>query len=246
MSGLDWNSAFALEILPRLLQGTMWTLITTLASFAVAAVLGIVFAVLCDAPRAIARWPARALVDFIRGTPILIQLYLLYFSLPAIGLTLPALLVGILTLSIHYACYMCDTYRAGLSAVPKGQREAAHSLGLHRRQTFFMIVLPQAIRPIIPMLGNYLIFLFKETPLLSAVAIIELLQTAKLIGSETFRYTEPFTLVGLIFLVLSLAASWVLRKLEARYATGRYGRSTSPGTANEGSRAPTRNAQPQA
>ncbi|WP_413992311.1 ectoine/hydroxyectoine ABC transporter permease subunit EhuD [Labrys okinawensis] len=221
MTGIDWNMAFALQILPSLLYGAIWTLTATVASFVVAMILGIGVALLCDGRRKIVSWPSRAIVDFIRGTPILIQLYLLYFALPAIGLTLPAIVVGILTLSVHYACYMSDTYRAGLATVAKGQREAASSLGLRRGQTFFLVVLPQAIRPIIPMLGNYLIFLFKETPLLSAVAIVELLQTAKLIGSDTFRYTEPFTLVGIIFLVLSLGTAWLLARLEKRLARQR-------------------------
>lgn len=214
----EWSTAFALTILPALLRGAVWTLITAFASFALALILGMVAAVLCDARYRLVRFTSRGLVDFIRGTPILIQLYLLYFSLPSIGIRLPALFVGIAALSIHYACYMCDTYRAGLAGVPKGQREAAAALGLSKTNSFFLVVLPQAIRPIIPMLGNYLIFLFKETPLLSAIAIIELLQTAKLIGSETFRYTEPFTLVGLIFLVMSLATSALVRRLEARVA----------------------------
>lgn len=218
MIEFDWDTSFAISIIPKLFYGAIWTIVATLISFAVAALLGLVFALLCSTHRRAVNWPCRALVDFIRGTPILIQIYLLFFSLPSLGLTLPPLLVGIFALSVHYACYMCDTYRAGLAMVPWGQREAAYSLGLGPRITFFKVILPQAIRPIIPMLGNYLVFLFKETPLLSAVGIIEVLQTAKLIGSDSFRYTEPFTLVGLIFLILSLPTSWLLRRLEAHFA----------------------------
>ncbi len=216
MTFFDWNMAFAFQIFPRLLWATGWTIIVTVASFAIAAVLGIVFAVLCDSRIRPLSWSILTIVDFIRGTPILIQLYLLYFMLPSIGLTLPALFIGILALGLHYAAYTSETYRAGFATVGIGQREAARALGLSSWITFFKIVLPQAIRPIVPMLGNYLIFLFKETPLLSAVAIVELLQTAKIIGSETFRYTEPFTIVGIIFLVLSLFVSWLVRRVEAR------------------------------
>lgn len=214
----DWRMGFAVEVLPRLLQATGWTILVTVASFGIAAVLGVVFAVMSDSHNKPLSWSTRAFVDFVRGTPILIQLYLLYFTLPSIGVTLPALFVGIFALAIHYAAYTSETYRAGFATVGIGQREAARALGLRAGVTFFKVVLPQAIRPIVPMLGNYLVFLFKETPLLSAVAIVELLQTAKIIGSETFRYTEPFTIVGIIFLVLSLSTSWLVRRLEAYLA----------------------------
>jgi polar amino acid transport system permease protein len=107
-------------------------------------------------------------------------------------------------------------YRAGIEAVPRGQWEAAAALSLSRSHTFFRIVLPQAIPPIVPSLGNYIVAMFKETPLLSTITVVELLYTAKDIGSETFRYLEPFTLVGVLFLALSLIAMAGIRFVERR------------------------------
>ena len=117
---------------------------------------------------------------------------------------------------MHYATYTSEAYRAGLASVPRGQWEAAHALGLRPLATYVKVVMPQALVPIVPTLGNNLIALFKETPLLSAIAIIEVLQTAKLIGAESFRYTEPISLVGLIFIVLSVGSAALIHNVERR------------------------------
>ena len=119
-----------------------------------------------------------------------------------------------LALGLHYATYCSEVYRAGLEAVPRGQWEAAIALNLSPCAHLSDIILPQAIPPIVPALGNYLIGMFKETPLLSAIAVIELMQTAKIIGSETFRYLEPITMVGVFFLVMSLVSSAGVRRVE--------------------------------
>jgi polar amino acid transport system permease protein len=107
-------------------------------------------------------------------------------------------------------------YRAGLESVPRGQWEAALALNLGRTRTMRSIILPQALPPVVPALGNYVVAMFKDTPLLSAITVVELLQTAKLLGAESFRYVEPLTLVGALFLVLSLASAAVIRMAERR------------------------------
>jgi polar amino acid transport system permease protein len=107
-------------------------------------------------------------------------------------------------------------YRAGLESVARGQWEAARALNLPPRRTFLRIVLPQAIPPVLPALGNYVVAMFKDTPLLSTITVLELLYTAKNVGAETFRYLEPFTLVGVLFLVVSLVAAAGIRALERR------------------------------
>lgn len=211
-----WDWAFAWSILPQLLHAAVWTILATLLSFAGALVIGLPLAVARDSPRKSLRVPAGAFVELVRSTPILVQVYFLYFVLPQAGIVLPALVVGVLALSMHYGTYVSEAYRAGIASVSQGQRDAAAALGLTPRAAFFTVILPQAIPPIVPALGNYLIALFKETPLLSAIAIVELLQTAKLIGSETFRYNEPITLVGLILLALSLLSAAALRWFERR------------------------------
>jgi polar amino acid transport system permease protein len=123
--------------------------------------------------------------------------------------------VGIIALSLHYGAYVSESYRAGIASVATGQRDAAKALGVSSFALYYKVVLPQALPPIIPSLGNHLIALFKETPLLSAIAIIELIQTAKLIGSDTFRYNEPITLAGLILLSLSLLAARLITEIES-------------------------------
>jgi polar amino acid transport system permease protein len=134
--------------------------------------------------------------------------------MPEFGLTLSAMLTGVLALGLHYGAYCSEVYRAGLENLPKGQWEASVALNLSPWTTFKDIILPQAIPPVVPALGNYLVALFKETPLLSVIAVMELMQTAKILGSESFQYTEPITLVGLFFLAFSLISAALIRQLE--------------------------------
>ena len=209
-----WDWAFAASILPQLLSATVYSVFATVLSFAGALVIGLPLAVARDSGNRPLRMAVGGLVEGVRSTPILIQVYFLYFVLPTVGIVLPALVVGVMALSLHYGTYVSEAYRAGIASVSVGQRNAAAALGLSPRAAFFSIVLPQAIPPIIPALGNYLIALLKETPLLSAIAIVELLQTAKLIGSETFRYNEPITMVGFILLALSLMSAGLVRRVE--------------------------------
>ncbi|MGE0211447.1 MAG: ectoine/hydroxyectoine ABC transporter permease subunit EhuD, partial [Parvibaculaceae bacterium] len=129
---------------------------------------------------------------------------------------LDAFTAGVLALGLHYGAYCSEVYRAGLEGVARGQWEASTALNLSSWTTFKDIIIPQAIPPVVPALGNYLVALFKETPLLSAIAVLELMQTAKILGSETFRYTEPITLVGIFFLVMSLVSAALIRMVERR------------------------------
>jgi polar amino acid transport system permease protein len=209
-----WDWAFAASILPQLLYATVYSVLATVLSFVGALVIGLPLALARGTGSRPLRVASGAMVELVRSTPILTQVYFLYFVLPTLGIVLPALVVGVLALSLHYGTYVSEAYRAGFASVGQGQRNAAAALGLTRGEAFCSVVLPQAIPPIVPALGNYLIALFKETPLLSAIAIVELLQTAKLIGSETFRYNEPITLVGLILLALSLMSAMLLRRVE--------------------------------
>ena len=211
-----WDWGFAASILPQLLAAAGYSVFAAVSSFVGALVLGLPLALARDATSVPLRAGVGTLVEVVRSTPILIQVYFLYFFLPTLGVTLPALVVGVLALSIHYGTYVSEAYRAGIAHVGRGQRDAAAALGLSAPAAFFSVVLPQAVAAVVPALGNYLIALFKETPLLSAIAIVELLQTAKLIGSETFRYNEPITLVGVILLALSLLSAALVRWVERR------------------------------
>ena len=210
-----WSWSYTLEILPILADAAIVTIEATLISFLIALVLGLVLALLRMSGRTVG-WVASAFVEFVRSTPLLIQIFFLFFVLPRFGIVLDAFTAGIIALSIHYGCYCSEVYRAGLEAVARGQWEACTALNLSTWNTFKNIILPQAIPPIVPALGNYLVALFKDTPLLSAIAVLEMVQTAKMLGSENFRYTEPMTMVGLIFLIMSLVSAAGIRWLERR------------------------------
>lgn len=208
-----WDWTFTFEILPTLAKAAVISIEATLLGFVLAATLGLVLALLRIAIPWTA-WPISVLVELIRSTPLLIQIFFLYFVFPSFGVTLDAFTAGVLALGIHYAAYCSEVYRSGFDNIPRGQWEASVALNLSPWTTFRDIIIPQAIPPIVPALGNYLVALFKETPLLSAIAVLELMQTAKIIGSETFRYTEPITLVGLFFLAMSLVSAVFIRAAE--------------------------------
>ncbi len=215
----DWS--FALEILPTLGSALVITIQATVLGMLVAITLGLVLAMLRRSRLRIVSLPTAFFIEFVRSTPLLVQMYFLFYVLPLTGAQMSPLMTGIVALGLHYATYCAEVYRAGIEAVPRGQWEAATALNMSRWRTTVGVVLPQAIPPVVPALGNYLVAMFKDTPLLSAITVVELLQQSKMIGSSTFRYTEPLTLVGLLFLALSLVAAWGVRGLEARLQ--RYG-----------------------
>jgi polar amino acid transport system permease protein len=211
---IDLN--FAWQILPELLRASVYTIGITLVGFAMALVGGLILAVMRRSRIRAISWPAASLIEFIRSTPLLIQLFFLFYVLPEYGLTLSALVTGTLGIALHYSCYVAEVYRSGLNGVPRGQWEAVKALSLSPMHAYRSIILPQVIRPIVPALGNYLVAMFKDTPVLSTITVVELMLQAKNIGSQTFRFLEPITMAGLFFLVLSLIFAMMVRKLEAR------------------------------
>lgn len=221
----DWDYTLR-EVLPKLLGVLHVTIGATVAGFLLALVLGLIFALVRRSKNRILAGLAGGVVEFIRLTPLLVQLYFIYFVMPEIGLTLSAFAAGALGLGIHYAAYVSEVYRAGIESVSKGQWEAATALNFSKRQMWQSIILPQAIRPIVPVLGNYLIVMFKETPYLSAIGLMEMVGAAKEIGAETFRYMEPMTLVGIFFLILSYAASLLVKRAERKMDLNRLGERT--------------------
>lgn len=216
--GIEWDTAndwaFAWSILPILLRGMQVTIAATLLGFAVSAVFGLVLAALKGARSRAIAWSAHALAEFVRDTPLLAQLFFLYYVLPDYGLLLPAFATGALALGIQYSAYMAEVYRAGLESVRRGQLEAARALDIAPLRTFAVIVLPQAIPRIIPALGNYLVSIMKDVPVLSAVTVLELLGVARIIGDRSFNYVVPLSMVGVLYLILTLVASAGVRYLD--------------------------------
>lgn len=214
---MNFDLQFAWEILPVLLEGLVITVQATVIGFGLAVVLGLFMALGRRSHHRWIAWPVGAVVEFIRLTPFLVQLFFLFYVLPRYGVRLSAFTIGVVALGLHYGTYISEVYRAGIDAVAIGQWEAGKSLNLSPFRTWTHIILPQAIPPMIPALGNYLVGMFKETPQLGAITVIELLWSAKIIGSQTFRYVEPITMVGLLFLLLSLPSAFLVRRLEARF-----------------------------
>jgi polar amino acid transport system permease protein len=210
----DWS--YAWRIAPRLVEALGVTLQATLLGMAIALVLGLALALARRSRLRLLAWPAAGFVEFVRSTPLLVQIFFLFYVLPQAGMRLSPLVAGVGALGIHYAAYCSEVYRAGLESVPQGQWEAAAALNLGRWRTLAAVILPQALPPIVPALGNYLVAMFKDTPLLSAITVLELLQTAKLLGAQSFRYVEPLTLVGALFLALSLAAAALVHLAERK------------------------------
>ena len=217
---MEWDWNFAWSILPTLLAGFKVTLIATALGAVVAAVLGLAFAILRRSRNRALALCTGFVVEFIRGTPLLVQLYFIFYVLPDLGIRLPALAAGVLGMGLHYATYAAEVYRGGIESVPRGQWEAARATNLTPRQTWLHVILPQAVPPMIPAMANYLLAMFKETPLLSAITVLELMNQAKSVANSSYRYVEPMTLVGVIFLAISLVSVVILKALERRFARG--------------------------
>ena len=218
--GIPWNLSsnwtFAWSILPILLIGLEVTIKATVCGFLLAMILGLPLALLRGVPFRIISWPTLVLIEFIRDTPLLVQVYFVYYVLPDYGLIFSAFLTGTIALGIQYSAYTAEVYRAGLEAIPRGQWEAAKALSLQTRRIYRDIVIPQAIPRIVPAMGNYLISIIKDTPILSAVTVLEVLNVAKIIGDRTFRYLIPLSMVGALFLILTVISSVLVRYIERR------------------------------
>jgi len=215
----DWN--FALSILPDLLRGLWVTVQVTLAGIVIALVVGLFVAILRHARIPVLCQLLWFYVEFVRGTPLLVQAYFAFYVLPLYGVSFSATVTGIIVIGLNYSAYTAEVYRAGIESVPRGQWEAATALSLPLRRRWQAVVLPQAVRAVVPALGNYLMQMFKDSAILSAITVLELLGHATAIGSSSYRYLEPYTLVGLLFLLVSYPAAKLIRRLELRLAQPR-------------------------
>lgn len=212
---LDWRWDFTWEILPRLIAATGNTLLAAGLGYGIAVVLGLAMALAQRTPSRILTTIVREAMEFIRSTPLVLQIFFVFYVGPQVGLRLSPWTAGMIAIGLHYAAYLSEVYRGGLDGVPKGQWEAATSLNLSMRRTYFRIIIPQAVPPSLAGMGNYLVGIFKDTPMLSVIGVAELMHTANAIGSETYRFLEPITLVGIIFLAISLPTAAGIRLFEA-------------------------------
>ncbi|MDX1422862.1 MAG: ectoine/hydroxyectoine ABC transporter permease subunit EhuD [Kiloniellales bacterium] len=215
---MEWDWEFIAKILPDLVRGVLVTIQATILGSILAALVGLLIAI---ARRSSNKWlsrPVGGFATFVRGTPLLVQLYFLFYVLPDVGILLSPLAAGVIGIGLHYSAYTAEVYRAGIDNISKGQWEAAKVCNLSMSQTWRHVIIPQAIPPMIPALANYLIMMFKETPLLSAITVLELMTVARGVANSYYRYFEPMTLVGVFFLLISVPAVIALRAIENKYA----------------------------
>ncbi|MGE0005982.1 MAG: ectoine/hydroxyectoine ABC transporter permease subunit EhuD [Parvibaculaceae bacterium] len=209
-----WRWDLTWQILPHLLEATLATLAAATIGYCIALLGGLVFALAQRTPSRLMSMAAREAVEFIRSTPLVLQVFFIFFVGPQVGVRLSPWVAGMIAIGLHYSAYLSEVYRGGLEAVPKGQWEASLALNLSTRTTYMRIIIPQALLPAFAGMGNYLVGIFKDTPILSVIGVAELMHAASSVGSENYRYLEPYTIVGLIFLLISLPASGLVRLVE--------------------------------
>jgi polar amino acid transport system permease protein len=218
---MDFSLQDMTEFLPYLMAGAWVTIKLTVVSMFFALILGLILGMSRAAERAWLRIPAAVFIDIMRGTPLILQIFYIYYALPLVGIELEAFLSGTIALSLNYAAYLGEVFRSGIQAVPKGQWEASRSLGLPMGLTMRKIVLPQALRIVIPPAGNYFISLFKDSALVSVISLSELMRSGQLLAATTYKHFEIFTMVAIIYLAISYPASWLVTWLEHNFRIGR-------------------------
>ncbi|KUN82282.1 ectoine/hydroxyectoine ABC transporter permease subunit EhuD [Streptomyces griseoruber] len=213
---MNWDWTAVRDFMPQFRDGLLVTLRALALGSLISFTLGLLWALLMRTPTRWVRWPVGIVTEFVRDTPLLVQLFFLFYVLPEWGLTLSAMTTGVVAIGLHYSTYTMQVYRAGIDAVPAGQWEAATALNLPRGRTWRAVILPQALRRVVPALGNYVIAMLKDTPMLMAITVLEMLGRARLFSQQHFRFTEPLTVIGVAFIVISALASLLLRTLERR------------------------------
>lgn len=217
--GLDFS------VLPpfidNLLLGALWTIAITLSAAVISFFGGIILAVIALYSPWIIRLPFRAFAFIFMGTPLLLQLFLIYFGLIQIGIDLPAFVAGVIGLGLHFAVYNSDIIQAGILAVDTGQHEGARTLGLSKGQTIRKIIVPQAVRDVVPPIGNNMIALLKDSALVSVIGVGELVLASQLAISQTYRAFEFYIAAAVCYYVINLCLEFGLRRIERRIAAAR-------------------------
>jgi polar amino acid transport system permease protein len=210
--------ANAVEFLPILLQGVWLTIVVTFGSLLLSTLLGLIWALMRVSRVRALQTIAISVVNTIRGIPILVQLFYIYFVMPELGVTLTALQAAIIGLGVAYSAYQAENFRAGIEAIEKGQVEAAESLGMSWSLMMRRVVLPQAVKIMLPPYGNIMIMMLKDSSQASTITVAELTLKGQLIASSTFKYTSVLTLVAILYLVMSvpliLFVGWLERRLQ--------------------------------
>ncbi|MCV3238468.1 amino acid ABC transporter permease [Mesorhizobium sp. ZC-5] len=219
MQGLDFS--VVLPYADILWIGVWWTVVLTVSASLLSFFGGILFALVVLYAPTVFAYPVRLFMWLFMGTPLLLQLFLIYFGLVQIGIDIPALAAGIVGLGLHFAVYNADIFRAGIVAIDSGQAEAARSIGFGRWQTLRYIVVPQAVRNTALPVGGNMISLLKESSIVSVIGITELVHAAQLAISETYRPFEFYLVAAALYYVLNLVLEFGLRRVERRVEMSR-------------------------
>jgi polar amino acid transport system permease protein len=212
---VNWDWSNVDDFMPLFWDGLELTLKALLFGTLIAFSLGLVWAIAQRSEKKWIRWPVTVVTEFIRNTPLLVQLFFLFYVVPEWGPSMSPLTTGIVGLGLHYSTYTSEVYRAGIEGVPAGQWEAATALSLSKPRTWTSVILPQAVRRVIPALGNYVIVMLKESPQMAAIGALDMLGQAQGYSQATFTY-EAISVVGVAFIVIAYPASLLLRVLERR------------------------------
>ncbi|MEI2805604.1 MAG: amino acid ABC transporter permease [Albidovulum sp.] len=202
------------EHFPYLLEGAVVTLELSILSMAIGILLGLVIALGRLSGRWWLEWPLRAYVEIWRDVPLIVQLLVIYFTLPTIGIVLPGFWAGILGLSLNMGAYLSEVFRAAIQSIDPGQREAGLSIGMSRSMIYGRVILPQALRIAIPTVGGYFISLLKNSSLVSFIAVNELLRHGSILINNTFRSMEIYMMVAIIYFIMSFVASRLVIRIE--------------------------------
>ena len=215
---MEFDISLVSNSLPLLLRGALLTLEITALSVGFGLILGLILGLSQLAKTPLLRWPAKVYVDFIRGTPLLIQIFIIYFALPAIiGQRIDPFVAAVAACSINSGAYVAEIFRAGIQSIEVGQMRAGLSLGMTWGQTMRYIILPQAFKRIIPPLGNEFIAMLKDSSLVSVIGFEELTRTGQLIIAETYGSLEIWTSVAIIYLVMTLTITRLVSRLEKKF-----------------------------
>ncbi|MET8470558.1 ectoine/hydroxyectoine ABC transporter permease subunit EhuD [Streptomyces sp. NPDC006422] len=212
---MNWDWSNVADFMPQFWDGLLVTLQALVGGVIIAFALGLVWAIAQRSKAKWISWPVTALTEFIRNTPLLVQLFFLFYVVPSWGISMSPLVTGIVGLGLHYSTYTSEVYRAGIDGVPVGQWEAATALSLPKGRTWRAVILPQAVRRVIPALGNYVIVMLKESPQIMAIGALDMLGEAQGFSQTTFTF-EAISVVGVAFIVIAYPASLLLRVLERR------------------------------
>lgn len=206
--------------LPFLLHGLWLTILVTVLALCLATIVGLIWALFRTSGVDVLAVPTRIFVEFVRGIPLLVVLFYIYFVAPEIGIELTAFQSGVLGLALTHSCYLSETFRAGIEAIDKGQIEAARSIGMKRPLMMRRVVLPQAFRIVLPPYGNNIVMLLKDSSLVSVISVTDLTMQGKMLASSTFDNMTVFTLVALLYLCLTIPLNFLMRRIETAMGAG--------------------------